>query len=302
MSSFLNLDLIKSPTTSSWTSNYSSSPSSSSTLSESNNSISTRKTRTPRKRPNQIYNEAASILSTAYPKLFATKHLTKPCKFTKPTSPFLFEPASLFTPSKLEKPVFSKNLNLFEKPCQVSSSGAEYEEDFDAESILEEEIEEGIDSIMGNLSMENEDMGLSDSTCYGYPIGLGLEIENGMRNESKAMKNGDEGDDWWRFPIVNVADITRKIAQIPTKKTKTKKKKKLECGKGNKEDFGSAISDETFRRTPGGLCLKLNYDDVLSAWADRGSPFSGEGPAAGDDVQVCNLISGKRKKKYKSLR
>ncbi|KAK4391987.1 protein CHLOROPLAST IMPORT APPARATUS 2 [Sesamum angolense] len=96
----LELDIFKSPTTS-WTSN-SSSPSS--TLSESSNSpltISTRKARTPRKRPNQTYNEAAAILSTAYPKLFPTKHLTKPCKFTKShntETPFLFEPSDLFMP------------------------------------------------------------------------------------------------------------------------------------------------------------------------------------------------------------
>uniref|UniRef100_A0A0V0H243 Putative ovule protein n=1 Tax=Solanum chacoense TaxID=4108 RepID=A0A0V0H243_SOLCH len=64
----LDLEIIKSPSTS-WTS-QSSSPSS--TLSESSNSpiaISTRKPRTPRKRPNQTYNEAAALLSTVYPKI-----------------------------------------------------------------------------------------------------------------------------------------------------------------------------------------------------------------------------------------
>ncbi|EPS64863.1 hypothetical protein M569_09917, partial [Genlisea aurea] len=70
----LDLDFIKSPPSNSWLSNTSSSPSS--TLSEATNSplvISTRKPRTPRKRPNQTYNEAAAILSTVYPKIFPAK-------------------------------------------------------------------------------------------------------------------------------------------------------------------------------------------------------------------------------------
>ncbi|KAI3447333.1 hypothetical protein Pfo_003998 [Paulownia fortunei] len=328
----LDLELIKSPTTS-WTSN-SSSPSS--TLSESSSSplaISTRKARTPRKRPNQTYNEAAAILSTAYPKIFPTKHLTKPCKFTKSQdnrSPFLFEPSDLLMPFQvidnsgyllqyppiLERPNFPiepKGLNPFEKPCQspgeINSQGNsseicdEYQEDFDAESMLDEEIEEGIDSIMGNLSMEKEPIHDSNSyssmqmntSCYGYPVGLGYDFGYGMRRELRAMRNVDEGD-WWRFPSVNVADITQKIAKIPVEKKK--KKKNSESGKQNsfptpkpnKENLAStASSEESIPQPNAGLLLKLNYDGVLNAWSDKGSPFSGDVPgaeSAGNDVQA----------------
>ncbi|KAL0308282.1 UNVERIFIED_CONTAM: protein CHLOROPLAST IMPORT APPARATUS 2 [Sesamum radiatum] len=163
----LDLEIIKSPSTS-WISN-SSSPSS--TLSESSNcplAISTRKPRTPRKRPNQTYNEAAALLSTAYPKIFPTKHLTK---FTKPhntKNPFSLEPSDLLmipfptidnSEFLLRRPHFAKEFNLFEKPClspgEINSSSEvcdEYQDDIDAESILDEEIGEGIDSIIGRTS------------------------------------------------------------------------------------------------------------------------------------------------------
>ncbi|KAL0426654.1 UNVERIFIED_CONTAM: protein CHLOROPLAST IMPORT APPARATUS 2 [Sesamum latifolium] len=335
----LELDIFKSPTTS-WTSN-SSSPSS--TLSESSNSpltISTRKARTPRKRPNQTYNEAAAILSTAYPKLFPTKHLTKPCKFTKShntKTPFLFEPSDLFMPFPvidnseylhyppiLERPnshTEPKGSNTFEKSCQspgeINSQGSfldvcdEYEEDFDAESILDEEIEEGIDSIMGKLSMENGPMNDSSSysyshssthtntCCYGYPVGLGFDLGHGIRRELRAMRNVDKGDDWWRFPSVNVGDITQKLAKIPVnKKKKNVEKKSSESArqesfpstKPNKEQsVSTASSEESIPQPNAGLLLKLNYDNVINAWSDKGSPFYSDAPgaeSAGNDVQA----------------
>ncbi|KAL6585544.1 hypothetical protein OROMI_002188 [Orobanche minor] len=316
----LYLELIKSPT-SSWTSNSSSSLSSSSqhsaALSESSNSvISTRKTRTPRKRPNQTYIEAASILSTAYPKLFPTKHLTKPCRFTKPLdvkSPFPFEPLDLLDDPGCLLPI-PKSLNLFEKACrspiEISSSEkvirVEYEEeeedDFDAESILDKGIEEGIDSIMGKLSMGNEkteddsnSVRLSDTFCYGYPVGLGFGLGYGMRSELRAMRNVDRGDDWWRFPVVDLADLTRKNGNIPVVEEKKKKNKK----KQSEENLASYVT-ETFRQTRGGRLLKLDYDDVLRAWSDKGSPFYGDGTAAKSaeaDAQVCNPIPRKRNRR-----
>ncbi|KAL7133737.1 hypothetical protein ABFS83_12G160300 [Erythranthe nasuta] len=305
----LDLDLIKSPATS-WTS-YSSSPSS--TLSESNSSpiaISTRKARTRRKRPNQTYNEAAAILSTAHPKIFPTKHLTKPCKFTKnPQSPFQFEPADLFMPFQaihnpgyllqcppvLERPNFPiepKVSNPFAEPCQISSEICDdFQEDFDAESMLDEEIEEGIDSIMGNLSMENGDSnGYTDTQtntcCYGYPVGLGFDFGHGVRREIKAMRDIDEGD-WWRFPSVNVVgDETQKI---PSKVPLTEKKKKNKNPENSVGKENAVCSEESVPQPSAGLLLKLNYDSVLNAWSDKGSPFSGDAPgekSAGKDVQA----------------
>lgn len=331
----LDLEIIKSPSTS-WLSN-SSSPSS--TLSESSNcplAISTRKPRTPRKRPNQTYNEAAAILSTAYPKIFPTKHLTKPCKFTK-SNPFLLEPSDLLIPFQVidnsgfllnpQRPNLSveqKGFNPFEKPClspgEINSQGNsseicdEFQEDFDAESILDEEIGEGIDSIMGDLGVENEsneDLSICNNVqmngfCYGYPVGMGFEFGYGVRREMRAMRNVDEGD-WWRFPTVNMIDLTPKnAAKTPVEK---KKKKKVEIKKPetvweedsittvkrDEDDLAVKVPDEdSIPQTNAGLLLKLNYDTVLSAWSDKGSPFSSDSPAsetAGNDVQVCNLIS-----------
>ncbi|XP_073273438.1 protein CHLOROPLAST IMPORT APPARATUS 2-like [Primulina huaijiensis] len=342
----LNIEIIKSPSTS-WASN-SSSPSS--TLSESSNSpcaISTRKPRTPRKRPNQKYDEAAAILSTAYPKIFSTKHLTKPCKFTDPhdkksKNSMLLEPSDLLTPLRIvdtscfllhppiqerpSSPIELKCVSLFGKPCQspgeINSQSSPFEdslEDFDAESILDEETGEGIDSIMGNLSMSNDLIDESNTLnatqmntfCYGYPVGLGFGFGFGMRRELKAMKNVDEGGDWWRFPAVNMLDLTPKVVKSPVEKKKRKVKKmlsikNLESGKKNSISAADISSDGgaeegPIPRSSGRLLLKLNYDDVLSEWSDKGSPFSGDSPATESersDVQArlaqIDLFGGER--------
>ncbi|XP_027156352.1 protein CHLOROPLAST IMPORT APPARATUS 2-like isoform X1 [Coffea eugenioides] len=365
----LHLEIIKSPTTS-WTS-QSSSPSS--TLSESSNSpiaISTRKPRTPRKRPNQTYNEAAALLSTAYPKIFSTKHLTKPCKFTKQQYPFSYEPSDLLLPFPvidnssflihhppvLEKPnsypIEQKMASSCEKPCQspgeinskmnFSEVSDDFNEDFDAESILDEEIEQGIDSIMGNLGVENEAVDESNTfcygtntsqigTCYGYPVGLGFGVNSeygnfGMRNNHiRAFRNSDEGD-WW-FPIVNVRDITPRFHKPPAEKKKKKVEKTVELknlaepssvtaketlissssARAMKQNSGPAQKlakdkvkdkdkDKEEEEEPnepkpnvGSLLLKLNYDNVLTAWSDGPSPFADDSPvaeASGNDLQA----------------
>ncbi|KAJ8562358.1 hypothetical protein K7X08_011649 [Anisodus acutangulus] len=346
----LDIEIIKSPSTS-WTS-QSSSPSS--TLSESSNSpiaISTRKPRTPRKRPNQTYNEAAALLSTAYPKIFNTKHLTKTCKFTKPHYPFSYESSDLFVPYQIvensgcllhppliEKPhcpVENKSMSVYEKPCQspgeIDSKGSssldvcgdEFQEDFDAESILDEEIEEGvIDNIMGKLNVENNEPmnepnfsyskrhqhnNYASGTCYGFPIGLGFEngyqqYDFGMRSGVRPLRNVDDGD-WWRYPSVNVIDITPKFSKpTPVKKKKKKvvelrgsvepssAKDNLVTKRTNKDNSSQSIKEEVDNvpKPKSGL-LKLNFDDVLNAWSDKESPFSDEMPgseAAGNDVQA----------------
>lgn len=328
----LDLEIIKSPSTS-WASN-SSSPSS--TLSESSNSplaILTRKPRTPRKRPNQTYNEAVAILSTAYPKIFPTKHLVNPGKFgrfTKPydstqNPPLLFDlmPFQVIDSSGylLPSPVIERRhftTKAFEKPClspgEITSNGItnsssevcdEYQEDqdFDTESILDEEIEQGIDSIMGNLSVENKESTSSNDFavnpsqmsgfCYGYPI-----FGYGMRQEVRAIRTVDEGD-WWRFPCVNVADITPKIPKPPVEK----KKKKVELknlsdvvtsvANGASPDVSASKSSSGEESVPPSqptarLNLKLNYDSVLKEWSDKSSPFSGD-EIPGNDVQVCQF-------------
>ncbi|GAA0155077.1 hypothetical protein LIER_12896 [Lithospermum erythrorhizon] len=261
----LNLELIKSPSTS-WTS-HSSSPSS--TLSESTNSpvtITTRKPRTPRKRPNQIYNEAAAILSKAYPNIFCHKHLIKPGKFTKPCNNFAYEVQDLMLPfqmhaldnfefllhpTRIEKPNISNESKVVKKfdAGEINSNENllvvcdEFQEDFDAESILDdEEIEEGIDSIMGGITTNNNNESMEESkngysyttqmmnmnTCYGYPVDVGYYGNNIMDNfvhgiEREAFRNVGHHHDWWKFSSVDITDITPELDKI----TSDKKKKKI---------------------------------------------------------------------------
>ncbi|KAI5584207.1 hypothetical protein BDE02_06G065000 [Populus trichocarpa] len=116
-----DLEIVKSSSTSSTRTSHTSSPSS--TISESSNSplaISTRKSRTPRKRPNQTYNEAAALLSTAYPNIFSTKHLTKSSKFTKPqdNSLLLDQSSDLLLPFR----VFDNSGFLIHQPIQGKPS------------------------------------------------------------------------------------------------------------------------------------------------------------------------------------
>ncbi|GAA0143445.1 hypothetical protein LIER_04128 [Lithospermum erythrorhizon] len=336
----LDLDLIRSPSTS-WTS-YSSSPSS--TLSESSNSpvtITTRKPRTPRKRPNQTYNEAAAILSTAYPKIFSHKQLTKPGKFT---NTFAYEVEDLLLPFQVqalensgflihppssEKPNISnesKVVNSCERPCQspgeINSSdnfldlGDEFREDFDAESILDEEVEEGIDSIMGDIpqnnneSMEESKNGhfyttqmMNMNTCYGYPVGMGHYsnfIDNyghGLRRD--AFRNANDHFNWCGFSSVNVTDISPQFNKTTSDKKKKKKVEKIvelkNLGKGNlsglREAKGKNIlvkkesktedeeedNEEIIIPKPNvGLLLKLDYDVILNAWSDKSTPLPEE--------------------------
>ncbi|KAJ9128414.1 hypothetical protein P3X46_035059 [Hevea brasiliensis] len=314
-----DLERVKSPSTSTRTS-QSSSPSS--TISESSNSplaITTRKPRTPRKRPNQTYNEAAALLSTAYPNIFSTKHLTKPRKFIKPhqdtlildeSSPELLWPFRVLHDSDflLHQPIESGKPSIVNeskvanfmiscdnKSCQSGNSMEfcdGYQEDFDAESILDEEIEEGIDGIMGNLRVSNENAEVwsnKDGNPMGFHFGwkFQLGVGNGMRKGVRALRYGDEGN-WWNFPIVDMLQISPRLnhnnIKVSDSKPKVKpnfnsgekkKKKKKKKEKPAVELKNSELAKKNSIPQPNsGLLLKLNYDGVLDAWSDRGSPFS----------------------------
>ncbi|KAL9377248.1 hypothetical protein Peur_031368 [Populus x canadensis] len=376
-----DLEIVKSSSTSSTRTSHTSSPSS--TISESSNSplaISTRKPRTTRKRPNQTYNEAAALLSSAYPNVFSSKHLTKSSKFTKPhdnsilldQSPDLLLPLRVFDNSGFllhqpiqEKPRFgneSKVANLRDKSSCQSSGEVDFhgnsmelcdgfDEEFDAESILDEEIEEGIDSIMGNLSVGNEMVdevpnGISPSyghdggqtnSWYGnsmeYNFGGKSQFGHGMamRRGVRALRQVDEGN-WWHFPFVDMLQISPRLNtssttttttaaatrnangsnspdcnSIPKPKPKSKlkmksnsssekKKKKLEKVempavvemKNEELEEENPIKENSIPQSNQRLILKLNYDNVLKAWSDRGSPFSEEtmGSAEGTDVSA----------------
>ncbi|GAV84252.1 CCT domain-containing protein [Cephalotus follicularis] len=349
----LDLELVKSTSISSRTS-HTSSPSS--TLSESSNSplaISTRKPRTPRKRPNQTYNEAAALLSTAYPNIFPTKNFSKnPSKFTKQQlhhySSSFDDSSDLLLPFRVmdtsgfllhqpiqEKPSFHFNTrvqNLFEKPCESSGeidsrgksmelASGEIEEDFDAESILDEEIEEGIDSIMGNLSANKNYTVDEYSNCggqiqmdsyswYDNPMGIGfggkLDFGFGVRSGVRAFRTVDDGN-WWSFPTVDVLQISPKSninnSDNNNNNNKSNKNKVSNWGdkKKKKKVEKPAVLVETKKlekeipkenpipMSKSGLLLKLNYDEVLTVWSGRGSPFSDE--ILGSDVTGSDLTA-----------
>ncbi|GAB2218298.1 hypothetical protein Drorol1_Dr00001518 [Drosera rotundifolia] len=268
----------------------SSSPTSSpsSTISESRDSsgtISTRKPRTSRKRPNQKYNEAAALLSTACPNVFSTKKIQNP--FSKTANGFSSveeaESAELlidFPDVLLEaipmyqlEPVATFLPHIWPSCAKMSDGYDDQGHGFDAESMLDEEIDEGIDSIMGNARDEVVD-GYCDeprrNLCYGYPfLGCGFDLGFGFRSPGLSAFKGKEG--YSDFPIVNVAEIS------PGFEPKV-------------EDSNSDTSHDSHSKSPtiedlapsasssARLILKLNYDEVLRAWSDRGSPFSDEVP------------------------
>ncbi|XP_068637464.1 protein CHLOROPLAST IMPORT APPARATUS 2-like isoform X2 [Aristolochia californica] len=311
----LDLDIVKSPSTSS----RSSQSSPSSTLSESSNSpltITTRKPRTPRKRPNQTYTEAAALLSSIYPNIFSTKNLRKLCKHTKSYDSFVESPELLPTfpafdnagfllydgiPEKPTSRFVPKHVDSCEKTCrspienecQLNSPSqcTEYDDDFDAESILDEEIEGGIDSIMGNLSVDNDsydeanDQKPQSAGYYANLMRLGLggrfDFAFGLPNV-RALRRVDDGE-WWRTPTVEVLNISPKFKPAEKKK---KKKKIEEVERASKESEQSRPPEEAsypVENQRQKLGLKLNYEEVLKEWSPRDSPyaedFSPESPA-----------------------
>ncbi|AEE85140.1 unnamed protein product [Arabidopsis thaliana] len=305
------LEMMKSPPSNN-------TPSPSSTISETNSppfSISTRRPRTPRKRPNQTYDEAAALLSTAYPKIFSSKKAKtqifgtnkSPLSDYDEASQLLLPYVSIEENEFLFNPTIPTKTEHFLEQKEVSFDDLEVNgfgvlDDFDAESILDEEIEEGIDSFMGNIESNDGDR----ENCYRvgrleeimknawngrFRLGLGLR--------SSLRQNNDEN--WWKFPTVefdqispriqttaaaaaddgqsNVVDSS-KIKTIVTAegdKKKKKKKKKKKVAPAAAESKSSEVTDSNpkleQRVSP---LLKLDYDGVLEAWSGKESPFSDE--------------------------
>ncbi|ONK79432.1 uncharacterized protein A4U43_C01F6310 [Asparagus officinalis] len=330
-----DLDIIKSPASSSGRS-PSSSPSS--TISEASNSpiaISTKRARAPRKRPNQSYTEAAALLSTIYPNLFSTKNLHKLSKHSKPFSslpPSLLSSSDLLPPFPVineagfliqdQSPCQSPRISFGFKPASPSEKSCiEYQEpsspestDYDVESILDEEVGEGIDSILGSLSVEKYE---SNSNSYVNPhiaslmgVGIGGKAKFGFglrfgRNDIRQALRGAHNSEWWRPTIaVPVGDIVPvpKFSALPSleKKKKSKKKKKVE--KEEVKDEPKALTAETKATSEqdtcnsslevelksAGLGLKLNTEDVLKDWSDREFPFASESgtPESSADIHA----------------
>ncbi|MFQ6638255.1 hypothetical protein Gotur_016967 [Gossypium turneri] len=318
----LDLEIIKSPPTST--------SSSSSTLSDAINSplaISTRKPRSPRKRPNQTYSEAAALLSTAYPYIFPAKTFAKPPKFTLPPPPSSFFPDSssqllLFPFRHLhhsgfllhhQSPIREKPSSLIDSKAdttswasqtssgEVNSHGGgdsmetdyfntEFQDDFDAESIiLDEETEQGIDSIMGNLSVnqdtwDDESNGRCRFTHLGSWYTNPIPMAMGLRKGIGALRHVDQGN-CWNFSTVDVLQISPKTN--PTITTTSRADKKKRKNKAEKPIAAAETPNPKPNNTGLKLKLKLNYENVVNAWSDGASPFSEE-PPADDDVELLS--------------
>ncbi|CAE6176361.1 unnamed protein product [Arabidopsis arenosa] len=300
-------------------------PSPSSTISESNSppfSISTRRPRTPRKRPNQTYDEAAALLSTAYPKIFSSKKAKtqifgsnkSPLSDYDEASQLLLPYASIEENEFLFNPTIPTKAEHFLEHKEVSFDDSEVIrfgilEDFDAESILDEEIEEGIDSFMGNIESNHGDSGrigrleeiMKNAWNGRFRLGLGLR---------SSLRENDDGN-WWKFPTVEFDQISPRIQTataaddgqsnvVDSIKNKTivtaegdkkkKKKKKKKVAPVAAESKSSEVPDSSTkmeqRVSP---LLKLDYDGVLEAWSGKESPFSDEilgSDAAGVDFHA----------------
>ncbi|KAG2263168.1 hypothetical protein Bca52824_070247 [Brassica carinata] len=287
-------------------------PSPSSTISESNSppfTISTRRPRTRRKRPNQTYNEAAALLSTAYPNIFSSKRNTPFLGIKSPLNDY-DEASRLLLPFETieEETAFLFNPTIQTKPYQflekkevsVDSEVNRFEllDDFDAESIiLDEEIEQGIDSFMG--SNESNDGECTTMPWYGSSIGSGSgNFRFGLRSSLREYDD-DEDASLCRYPTVELEHISPRfqttaaladdgksdatVAVVKKKRTKKRKKKKVAAA----EESKSVKDLETEKRVS--LFLKLDYDRVLEAWSDKESPFSDEilgSHATGIDIHV----------------
>ncbi|KAG2692008.1 hypothetical protein I3760_08G033100 [Carya illinoinensis] len=267
-----------------------------------------------------------ALLSSAYPNIFHTKNLTKTRKFIKQRDSFLDEAPELLLPFRgidnsafllhqpiQEKPSFqiqTKIANFCENSCQspgevdFHESSLEfcdgYKEDFDAKSIFDEDMKEGIDSILGNLSVDTGIVDeFSDASCssvrentrcenpipmgpgFGrkYDFGFGMKIDGAVR----ALRHVDDGN-CSGSPIVDVHQNSPKFHKTPV--LTNKKKKKVEKSTVESKDKESS-KDNSPPKPNSWLILKLNFKEVLNAWSDRGSLFLDEIP--GDDARLAHI-------------
>ncbi|RLM78087.1 protein CHLOROPLAST IMPORT APPARATUS 2 [Panicum miliaceum] len=310
----LDLDMVKAATSpgahSSPLRPVHSSPSS--TLSEASNasssatSVSLKRARAPRKRPNQAYNEAAALLASIHPSVFPVKKSPKtatrpparqlsglaaafdPSSDLLPPLPVLADSAFLLRdmPAPSPQPQSPSGAKNCSSPAPVSSVFRDFrdpapspaspdtvdvdelgeldfdDDGFDAESILDVDeatagAAEGLDGIMGSLTVESntattsDDSILSSSGIHPYlrslmVVGLagrfelGLGFRHGARpNLNRALKRRDDDGAWWMWPAVPVKDLTvapptppapaapdTAMAQVPAAPEKKKSKKK----------------------------------------------------------------------------
>ncbi|KAF8735730.1 hypothetical protein HU200_014445 [Digitaria exilis] len=228
----------------------------SSTLSEASNassssatssvaSLSLKRPRTPRKRPNQTYNEAAALLASMYPSVFpVARGAEEPPPRLLGLASALADRPRLLRPPPAVPSSFATRRRLPRHPDAAAADELgelDFDDDdgFDADSILcgvDESAAEGIDGIMGKLSMENNvadvasvSSDLPRSKMHSYLrslMVLGLQ-----RNINQALKGHNVDPEWWMCPAIPVKDIAPPplvpLVAKPTVSEKKKTKKKL---------------------------------------------------------------------------
>ncbi|KAJ6800240.1 protein CHLOROPLAST IMPORT APPARATUS 2-like [Iris pallida] len=232
---------------------------------------STKRARSPRKRPNQSYTEAAVLLSKAYPKVFTAntfrRHRYTPLSFCSVSPPPPPPPHFLGGGFLIEddpSPV-SGSCRFDPKPAptpqQLCAAGFEEQgspPDYDVECILDEEV--GIDSIMGKLTTESNVSGVF-APLFGGLMGFGTGGQSSI-SIRQALRGTHRGE-WWRSStMVEVKDIVPELDVLPKKKKKKKKSKVV------------VVVKELEGTLKSGLGLKLNYEGVVDAWSDRQFPFA----------------------------
>ncbi|XP_011625727.1 protein CHLOROPLAST IMPORT APPARATUS 2 isoform X2 [Amborella trichopoda] len=318
-------------------SNHRSPSSSSSTLSDSNNAtsltISTKKSRTPRKRPNQIYNEAAVLLSTAYPAIFSPQahRLPKLCK--QPNRPLVIletkdselldEPSPrpfsdscfiLLTPNPPEPDAlspcpnpassgfecnFTPNHNSsVDSPMSVGSdpepicptvpepksllnshSESHFEGDFDTESLLDEELGCGIDSILGEALSHYEDEDRDENCNSKWFTSYNNQVAQfGWYNPSWS--------DWFEGKM-NAAPLRRGNGVefyhfAPRQRLVDKIMADQEMSALSFSSLEWVKRDESQSR----LWLKLNHEDVLNTWSDQAPLYADEQRAEAANAEL----------------
>ncbi|KAF8114005.1 hypothetical protein N665_0043s0075 [Sinapis alba] len=300
-----DLEMMKSPPSRAVSSSHNT-PSPSSTISESNSpplAISTRRPRTQRKRPNQTYDEASALLSTAYPNIFSSKRksplnplfLNDYDEASQLLLPFesTEESGFLFSPTTQTKPYHFLEHKEVSYYSDVNQFGIF--EDFDAESILDEEIEEGINSFMGNIESNDGESGfhcLEEMTKLPWQ-GSSLGLRNSLRECDDASL--------WMFPTVELEHISPRVQtsitaaaaaaegkSVDVDSSKSKSVAGEEKRKKKKKKVAAAAVDLKTEESVSPF-LKLDYDGVIEAWSDKESPFSDEvlgSKAAGSNVHA----------------
>ncbi|KAM0943268.1 putative transcription factor C2C2-CO-like family [Dioscorea sansibarensis] len=275
----LDLDLLKSPSPSPSPSPL---PSPSSTLCDI--TISTKKPRAPRKRPNQSYSEAAALLSAIHPGIFPSSTLPKlrhSLSFPFSESSDLLLPPPPNPPKLLLQSPKPNPSDTTSPTFTFSTSIHDDDDDFNPASMLHEQIGEGIDTILGNPSSTAS---IDSQPSCPYTVCLNAYIAS-LIYHARALRRRDADGDWWSSPRIAVQDL------VPKSRQSEKNKKKSNSNASNLSPPSTTTTTTTTTKPReesinGGLNLKLNFEGVLKEWCHRGSPFgdSGASPESSGDV------------------